>query len=102
MIAEAFQTVGFPVLPRVVSTPPLPLTLPTLERVLGRRPHATARFILRSATLTAPRDFDLSPYFEIIKFNLIEDSKFDYRKILWSEETREGFAPNVALSNLAK
>ena len=33
-----------------------------------------------------PRDFDLSPYFEVIKFNLIEDIKFDYRKLIWADE----------------
>ena len=32
------------------------------------------------------RDFDLSPYFEIVKFNIIEEIKFDYRKIMWAED----------------
>jgi hypothetical protein len=37
-------------------------------------------------TLTTPRDFDLSPYFEIVKFNVIESSRFDYHKLRWVEE----------------
>ncbi|MGC1341835.1 MAG: hypothetical protein WA854_05895, partial [Candidatus Binataceae bacterium] len=36
--------------------------------------------------LVTPRDFDLSPYFEIVKFNIIENMRFDYHKILWAEE----------------
>jgi hypothetical protein len=39
-----------------------------------------------SPSLVTPRDFDLSPYFEIIKFNVIENLRFDYRKILWAED----------------
>jgi hypothetical protein len=38
-----------------------------------------------SPTLITPRDFDLSPYFEIIKFNIIENMRFDYHKILWAD-----------------
>jgi hypothetical protein len=39
-----------------------------------------------SPTLVTPRDFDLSPYFEIIKFNIIENMRFDYHKILWVDD----------------
>jgi hypothetical protein len=39
-----------------------------------------------SPTLVTPRDFDLSPYFEIIKFNIIENMRFDYHKILWAAD----------------
>jgi hypothetical protein len=38
-------------------------------------------------TLTTPRDFDISPYFEVIKFNILGDMQFDYRRIRWAEET---------------
>ena len=41
-----------------------------------------------SPTLITPRDFDLSPYFEIVKFDVLGGSKFDYRKLLWVEETK--------------
>ena len=36
-------------------------------------------------TLTTPRDFDISPYFEIVKFNILEDRRFDYRQIRWAD-----------------
>jgi hypothetical protein len=38
-------------------------------------------FQMRHLTLTTPRDFGLSRYFSIVKFNLIEAAKLDYRKI---------------------
>jgi hypothetical protein len=86
MIAQAFQKVGFPIMPRIVpDTHPAPPPT-TFERMFGRRSPPARRYIRRSATLVTPRDFDLSPYFEIIKFNFIEEMKFDYRKILWSDE----------------
>jgi hypothetical protein len=40
----------------------------------------------RHPTLLAPRDFDLSPYFQIVKFNLISESKFDYSRIEWAPD----------------
>ena len=32
-----------------------------------------------------PRDFDLSPYFEIVKFNHLGDPRLNYRDIVWEE-----------------
>ena len=89
MIAECFAYVKFPVVP---SFQELPLdssqTRQTGLRRLISRPDARRYGILRrvSPTLITPRDFDLSPYFEIVKFNVIEDLKFDYRSIKWAEE----------------
>ena len=42
-----------------------------------------------SPSLVTPRDFDLSPYFEVIKFNLIAGARFDYRRIVWAEDGAE-------------
>ena len=44
---------------------------------------------MRHPTLLTPRDFDLSPYFEIIKFNVISDGNFDYTRIQWAKEEPE-------------
>jgi len=91
MIAECFEYVKFPVVP---SFQELPLdssqTRQNRLRRLISRPDARRYGILRrvSPTLITPRDFDLSPYFEIVKFNVIEDLKFDYRSIKWAEEER--------------
>jgi hypothetical protein len=40
---------------------------------------------MRHPTLLTPRDFDLSPYFETIKFNVVADGRFDYQRIQWVE-----------------
>ncbi len=88
LLAECFDRVGFPIVPKFAQ-PPDPTAIP--RRIIWRvrpRPHAHAYGIMRrvSPTLVTPRDFDLSPYFEIIKFNVIENLRFDYRKILWAED----------------
>jgi len=83
LIAEAFEVVGYPVLPVV-----------TLDKREDGAQAAAAReiFHIRHHSLYAPRDFDVSPYFEIVKPTLAQG--FDYRAIEWSES---GAAP-LALS----
>jgi hypothetical protein len=44
---------------------------------------------MRHPTLLTPRAFDLSPYFEIVKFNVITDGNFDYTRIQWATEEPE-------------
>ena len=51
------------------------------------RRAADGVFSIVSPSLITPRDFDLSPYFEIVKFNIIESMRFDYRKMLWADDT---------------
>jgi hypothetical protein len=50
----------------------------------------TGLFRMRHPTLLTPRDFDLSPYFEVVKFNAIATG-FDYQRIRWVED--EAAAP---------
>ncbi|MES2305254.1 MAG: YiiX/YebB-like N1pC/P60 family cysteine hydrolase [Gemmatimonadota bacterium] len=58
LIAEAFHTVGYPILPTARLLPPAdPIALADHKEALHIRHHA----------LFTPRDFDVSPYFEIIK-----------------------------------
>lgn len=92
MLAAAFDKVGFPIVPRIISdnqnqpqrrsffSTMLPFVNGSRPRFIFRRPHPT---------LVTPRDFDLSPYFEIVKFNVIEPSRFDYSKIVWAEDEEE-------------
>ena len=57
----------------------------------------------RDPTLLTPRDFDLSPYFEIVKFNVIRQRGFDYERIEWEESAEEELpaaAPASATSAL--
>ena len=89
LIAESFDRVGFPIVPKFVQ-PPDSTAVPG-RRILSKirtRPRVNPYGIMRrvSPTLITPRDFDLSPYFEIIKFNVIENLRFDYRKILWADD----------------
>jgi hypothetical protein len=98
MLASAFGKVGFPIVPTVVrqqqnGAPSVPLSL--LQRLfLGAAPSGSSIIFRRPhPTLTTPRDFDLSPYFEIVKFNVIEPRRFDYSKIVWAEEEEEQSPP---------
>ena len=86
LIGRAFQNVGFPILP--TTTPSAtPRTRPRfLDRMLRRTPPPyPALFRRQLPSIITPRDFDLSPYFEIIKFNPVEATNFDYRRIRWED-----------------
>jgi hypothetical protein len=83
MIAHAFGKVRYPILPDVTAddTP-----MPRPRSWFGRKRLPVAGlFRTPPITLTTPRDFDISPYFEIVKFNILEDMRFDYREIRWAE-----------------
>ncbi len=54
---------------------------------LARTPYAPL-FRKRHPTLLTPRDFDLSPYFDVVKFNLIEASDFDYTRMEWEDKNQ--------------
>lgn len=70
MIAEAFDSVEFPILPLVKK-----------HDVKG------IELIIRNPRLYAPRDFDYSPYFEIIKYPFVEFADYAiYRKLPWNRE----------------
>jgi len=45
----------------------------------------SARFRRANTAAITPRDFDLSPYFEVVKFNHLGDPRFDYRQIVWED-----------------
>ena len=86
VIASSFNRVKFPIVPNYEQLPPAPAApkrklWPIGSRTSGALQYGTLRMV--SPTLITPRDFDLSPYFEIIKFNIIENMRFDYHKISW-------------------
>jgi len=85
LIARAFGKVRYPILPEVVA-PSEPAPTGVRLRWFGRK-TAPVQGVFRTApvTLTTPRDFDISPYFEIVKFNILEDMRFDYLRIRWAE-----------------
>lgn len=87
LIARAFAKVRYPILPEVTA---LEAVAPRATGMRGwfRRGHpfpVPGLFRTSPITLTTPRDFDISPYFEIVKFNILEDMRFDYRQIRWAE-----------------
>jgi hypothetical protein len=85
LIAHAFTKVRYPILPEVTETD-APRGDRRMFPRLWRRPVPVAGLFRTSPiTLTTPRDFDVSPYFEIVKFNILEDMRFDYRQIRWAE-----------------
>ena len=87
VIAASFNRVKFPIVPNYQQLPPPEAPSPKRKlwtigsKMTGELQYGTLRMV--SPTLITPRDFDLSPYFEIIKFNIIENMRFDYHKILW-------------------
>ena len=81
LIAQAFQSIRYPILPAIE----------TIDSGSDSHTGYTRREILhiRHHSLFAPRDFDISPYFEIIKPSL--GTAFDHRKLTWAEpEMPEG------------
>jgi len=75
LIAQAFQSVHYPILPDVENIP---------DEHWGEAKFTTREVLhIRNYSLFAPRDFDISPYFSIIK-PIIEQG-FDYRKIEWND-----------------
>jgi permuted papain-like amidase YaeF/Yiix C92 family enzyme len=80
LIAQAFLRVRYPVMPL------LPASMRE-EQQEGLHPWGPR---MRSVhpRLVLPRDFDLSPYFRIVKFNSVEEGPIDYRAIEWIEPTR--------------
>ncbi|VAW16415.1 FIG00792170: hypothetical protein [hydrothermal vent metagenome] len=79
MIAQAFQSVRYPILPVVM-------------RDGERQPQASGyskRDILhiRHHSLFVPRDFDLSPYFSVVKPTV--ENGFDYRDLNWAAPETE-------------
>ena len=72
MIAQLFQSVHYPILPSVETRPaPRPDCDDCVQEILHIRHHS----------LFAPRDFDISPYFQIIKPAI--DTGFDYKNLHW-------------------
>ena len=53
--------------------------------MLGRPTRRAYSGVLRARhpTLAVPRDFDISPYFEIVKFNARDEAEFDYKRLEW-------------------
>jgi hypothetical protein len=82
MIGRAFQNVGFPILPAV--EPAAHERQGWLDWLRRRKTHYPVLFHRQRERLITPRDFDLSPYFDVVKFNAVELGAFDYKRIRWA------------------
>jgi len=78
LIAQAFQSIKYPILPDIAYVNPTDSKRIKNYQMLLRR---------RDPSLFAPRDFDVSPYFEIIK--PIVQSGFNHRNLKWEEQEDE-------------
>ncbi len=91
-IAMAFQKVRYPILPTMVAETTLSAgTARRLGRWLRRRGVRTTVFDTGvfapcDPMLVTPRDFDLSPYFEIVKMGSALRRDFDYKTLNWHED----------------
>lgn len=74
MIADAFQKIGYPILP-LISDPDNPD--PQVRSYYSRREIMH----IRHHSLFAPRDFDVSPFFQIVKPTIA--AGFNYKSVTW-------------------
>ena len=71
LLAAAFSTVNFPILP-----------------FIDRSKDGSIRFFKRNPRLFTPRDFDYSPYFDIIKYPFLGLNDLGvYRRLHWDDDT---------------
>jgi hypothetical protein len=72
LIAQAFDAVRYPILPRITRA--------------GSRAARREILHIRDSSLYMPRDFDISPYFEIVKPTIV--SGFDYTALHWADKQK--------------
>lgn len=80
LIAEAFQSVRYPILPRIEHIPE--------QQRIGSAYARDEILHIRHHSLFAPRDFDLSPYFQVVKPTI--ESAFDPHKLTWADSLDQG------------
>ncbi|HKW37753.1 MAG TPA: lipo-like protein [Burkholderiales bacterium] len=76
LVAEAFQSVHYPILPDVSYVH---------DGTPGCNDCYHEVMHIRHYSLYTPRDFDISPYFEVVKPTIA--GNFDYHKIAWAQES---------------
>ena len=73
LLAQAFESVRYPILPEV--------ELLDTTTTVGRRSHDEILHI-RHHSLYVPRDFDVSPFFQVVKPRI--EAGFDFHRLHWS------------------
>ena len=72
LIAQAFDAVRYPILPKITKA--------------GSRAARREILHIRDSSLYMPRDFDISPYFEIVKPTIVRG--FDYLSLHWADRQK--------------
>jgi Permuted papain-like amidase enzyme, YaeF/YiiX, C92 family len=72
LIAQAFDAVRYPILPKITQA--------------GSRQARREILHIRDSSLYMPRDFDISPYFEIVKPTIVRG--FDYTALHWADKQK--------------
>ncbi len=79
LIAQAFQSIRYPILPVVEWTEDVEASGRLRQQVLREILH------VRNSALYVPRDFDISPYFAVVKPTIAKG--FDFHEFDWIEDT---------------
>lgn len=85
LIAQAFESVRYPILPKITR----------IEGESARREVLE----IRHSSLYAPRDFDISPYFQLVKPTI--ERGFDYRSLAWADQPRPAMASAMDTTDAA-
>jgi hypothetical protein len=72
LIADAFRAVRYPILPKI--------------RLTGSRQAREQILEIRHSSLYCPRDFDISPYFNVVKPTIARG--FNYKALHWADLAR--------------
>jgi Permuted papain-like amidase enzyme, YaeF/YiiX, C92 family len=79
LIAEAFEQIRYPILPEMTRAP---------GRSAAQSAYSRSEILhIRHHSLFTPRDFDLSPFFEVVKPTL--EYGFDYTQLQWAQPAPE-------------
>ena len=83
LVADAFSTVRYPILPKIT----VARSRQALEQILE----------IRHSSLYCPRDFDISPYFNVVKPTIRQG--FNYKALHWADQNQAPLASRVADEN---
>src|SRR6478735_1986737 len=72
LIAQAFDAVRYPILPKITRA--------------GSRNARREILHIRDSSLYMPRDFDISPYFDVVKPTIVRG--FDYLSLHWADKQK--------------
>jgi hypothetical protein len=93
MIAQSFQSIGYPILPDNETH------LMTMQEPYGVSPYVESEALhIRREGLFTPRDFDISPYFQIIKPTI--ENGFDFHRLQWAKAHQTALSSETASAEL--